>query len=166
MGAAAIMGKVVEARKNASDLPCLETGRERIGRVGAGIDGRLAVESDEASVPIRIGGDAIAVFAAVRAGEILSTVFDPAQGTAKLAGGPPKGDFLGEQDALVAESAADIRSNDADPPLVEAETFGEPGADDMRLLCRADDDELFGASVPVGDDAAPFQWTHDLARGS
>src|ERR1700730_5461850 len=164
MGAAAIMGKVVEARKDASDLPCFETGRERIGRIGAGIDGRLAVKSDEASVPIRIGGDAIAVLAAVRASEILSTILDPAQGTAKLAGGPPKGDFLGEQDALVAKSAADIRGDDADPPLVETETFGEPGADDMRLLGRADNDELFGASVPIGDDPASFQGTHDLAR--
>src|ERR1700730_7905243 len=102
MGAAAVMGKVVEARKNASDLPCLETGRERISRVGAGIADRLAVEPDEAPVPIRIGGDTIVVLAAVRAGKALSAILDPAQGTAKLAGGPRQGDFLGEQDALVA----------------------------------------------------------------
>src|SRR5262249_27504325 len=133
---------------------------------GAGIDGRLAVEPDQAAVPIRIGGDAIEVFAAVRAHEVFSTILDPAQGAAKLAGGPRQGDFLGEQDALVAESAADIRSADADPPLVDGEAFGKPGADDVRLLGRADYDELLGATVPVGDDTASFQRAHDLARCS
>ena len=47
IGAAAIGGKIVRARQDARDLRRLEAGRERIGRIGTGIDGRLAIDADQ-----------------------------------------------------------------------------------------------------------------------
>ena len=85
IGAAAIMRKIVEARKDAADLPGLEAGRERIGGIGAGIDRRLAVEPEEAAVVVGVSGQPVMVLAAVGAGgEAFAPVLDPAQRMAEL----------------------------------------------------------------------------------
>ncbi len=164
IGAAAIMREVVEAGQDAADLSGLETGRERIGGIGSGIDRRLAVEPEQAAVAIGIGGEAVMVLAAVGAGgEALAPVLDPAQRMAELERRPGQRDFLAEQHALVAEAAADIGRDDADAPFLDAEAFGKAGADDVRLLGRAGDDDLVDAGVVPGDDAASFQRAHRLA---
>ena len=53
VGAAAVVREIVEARQDRADLARLQAGRERIGRVGAGIDGRLAIERQQAAVAHR-----------------------------------------------------------------------------------------------------------------
>jgi hypothetical protein len=106
------------------------------------------------------------VLAAVRAGgEVLAPILDPAQRMAELQRRPGESDFLAQQNALVAEAAADIGRDDADAPLLDAEALGKTGANDVRLLGRADENEVIEAAVASGDDAAAFQRAHDLARG-
>ena len=51
-----------------SHLPRLQAGGERIGRVGAGVDGRLAVERQQAAVRVGVGGEDVVVLAAIGVG--------------------------------------------------------------------------------------------------
>ena len=67
-------------------------------------------------------------------GELLAPVLDPAHRAAAAQREPGEADFLGQQDALVAEAAADVGRDHPDLALVEAEAFGEAGADDVRHL--------------------------------
>ena len=142
-GAAAIVREIVEARQDGADLPRLQAGRERIGRVGAGIDGGLAIERQQLAVGVGVGGENVVMLAAIGAGDqVLAPVLEPPQREAELARGPRQRDFLGQQDALVAEAAADIGRHHADLAFVQAQAFGEAGADDVRLLRGAGDDQL------------------------
>ncbi len=75
-------------------------------------------------------------------------------------------DFLLQQDALVAEAAADIGRDDADARLVQAETAGKTGADDVRQLSGGIDQQLFQPAIPGRDDAAALQRRHALPRGA
>ena len=76
---AAIGRHQVRAGQDAGDLRRLEARRERIGRVGAGIDGRLAVDAAQPAVAIGIDGDLVMVLAAIGAGgEMLAAILDPA----------------------------------------------------------------------------------------
>ena len=78
IGAAAVVREIVEARQDRGDLPRLQAGGERIGRVGAGIDGGLAVERQQAAVRVGIGGEDVVVLAAVGVGgQALAPVLDP-----------------------------------------------------------------------------------------
>ena len=62
------------------------------------------------------------VLAAVGVGdELLAPVLDPAHRAAEAAREPAEADLLGQQDALVAEAAADVGRDDADRACVEAE---------------------------------------------
>ena len=100
------------------------------------------------------------------AGELLAAILDPAYGMAEMAGQPGGTDFFLQQDALVAEAAADIGRDDADARLVEAETAGKTGADDVRQLSGSIDQQLFQSAVPGGDDASALQRRHALPRGA
>ena len=147
--------------------PASRQAENGIGRVGAGIDGRLAVERQQAAVRVGVGGEDVVVLAAVGAcREALAPVLDPAQRRADLARGPGERDLLRQQDALVAEAAADIGRHHADLALVQPETFGETRAHDVRLLGRGVHDQLAQPRVPLRDHAAALERAHDLARGA
>ena len=166
IGAAAVVREVVEAGQDRGDLARLEAGGERIGRVGAGIDACLAVERQQAAVGVGVGGQDVMVLAAVGVGgEALAAVLEPAQRRPELARRPGERHLLGEQDALVAEAAADVGGDDADLAFVEPEALGEARADDVRLLGGGVEDELAQARMPAGDHAASLDRAHDLARG-
>ena len=123
---AAVVGKIVEAGQDRADLAALQAGREGIGRVGAGIDGCLAVERQQAAVGIGVGGEDVVVLAAVGVGgEALAAILQPAQGRAELAGRPRQRDLLGQKYSFVAEAAADIGRDDPDLALVQPQAFGE-----------------------------------------
>ena len=75
------------------------------------------------------------VLAAIGAGrEMLAAVLDPAHRMAATHRQPRQADFFRQQDALVAEAAADVGRNDADLALLHAEAFGKAAAHDMRHL--------------------------------
>ena len=73
---------------------------------------------------------------------MLAPVLDPADGMAAAKREPAEADFLGKQNALVAEAAADVGRDDADAAFLQAEAFGEAGANDMRHLARGMEHEL------------------------
>ena len=137
-GPAAIGRHQIGPRQDAGDLRRLQAGRERIGRVGAGIDGRLAIDAAQPAVAIGIDGDLVVVLAAIGAGgQMLAAILDPAHRMAAAHRQPRQADFLRQQDALVAEAAADIGRDDADLALLDAEAFGQAVAHDVRhLRCR------------------------------
>ena len=107
------------------------------------------------------------MLAAVRVGDqLLAPVLDPSHGMVPVHRDPAEHDFFGEQDPLVAESAADIGDDNAHLTLLQPETLGEPGAHDVRHLACSVDHEHFESSVPVGEYTAAFERRHALACGA
>ena len=103
------------------------------------------------------------VFAAVGVGgKLLVPVLDPADRAVEADGEGGADEFFGQQDALVAEAAADVGRDDADLALVEAEAFGEAGLGDVRHLGGGGDDQLLEPGVPFGQHAAAFEGGHAL----
>ena len=166
-GAAAIAVHAIRPGQDRADLRRLEARRERIGRVGARVDDRLAVDREQPSVGVGVTGDVVVVLAAVGVGrQLLEPVLEPAHRPPELHREPAEAHLLRQQDALVAEPAADVRRDDADAPLVDAETLREPGAVDVRHLRRRMDGELVEPPVVVRHHAAPLDRRHALARGA
>ncbi len=160
---AAIGREIVGTGQDAGDLRRLQAGREGIGRVGAGIDGGLAVDAAQGPVPLRVGGDAVMVLAAIGVGgQVLAPVLQPADRVAAAQCEPREGHVLGEQDRLVAEAAADIRRDDADAPLLDPEAFGKAVAHDMRHLAGGVDHELVEAVIEIHHGAAALDRRHAL----
>ncbi|GJE41207.1 hypothetical protein AEGHOMDF_0369 [Methylobacterium soli] len=165
-GAAAIGREIVGAGQDAGHLRGLQAGRERVGRVGAGIDGRLAIDAAQAPVALGIGRDAVMVLAAIGVGgEVLAPVLEPAHRVAAAERQPAEADLLGEQDRLVAEAAPDIGRDDADAALLDPQAFREAVAHDVRHLARGVDHELVEAVIEMDDRAAPLDRRHALAAG-
>ena len=163
-GAAAEAGQHVGTGKDGADLRGLEAGAERVGGVGAGIDHRVDVDAEQLAVRGGPGGHVVMVFAAVGVGgKLLVPVLDPADGTVEADGEGGADEFFRQQDALVAEAAADVGRDDADLALVEAEAFGEAGLGDVRHLGGGGDDQLLEPGVPFGQHAAAFEGGHALA---
>ena len=87
--ATAVSGKIVRPRQDARHLRGFQAGGERVGRIGAGIDGGFAVDTAQAAVALGIGGDAVMVLAAIGAGnEMFATILDPAHWMAAMHGEP------------------------------------------------------------------------------
>ena len=165
-GAAAIGRKIVGTRQNAGHLRRFQTSGERIGRIGAGIDDRLAVDAAQPPVALGIERDLVMVLAAVGVGgQVLASILEPANRMTAAKREPAEADFFGEQDPLVAEAAADVGRDDADAALLQAKTFGKAGANDMRHLARRVEHELIAAMVEHGDAAPPLDRRHALSRG-
>src|SRR5262252_3925236 len=107
------------------------------------------------------------VLAAVGAGnEMFATILDPAHRVAAMHGQPTETNLLRQQDALIAKSASNVRRDDADLALLEAEALGQPGTHDVRHLTSRVDRQLLEPRVPEGNDAAPFDRRHALPRGA
>jgi hypothetical protein len=103
------------------------------------------------------------VLAAIGAGgQMLATILDPPHRMAAMHGQPAEADLLRQENALVAECSPDVRRDDADLALVEAQAFGESGAHDVRHLAGRVQRQLLEARVPTGDNAAPFDRCHAL----
>ena len=150
IGAAAIGGKIVRTRQDACDLRRFKASRERIRRIGAGIDGGLAIDAAQFAIAIRVAGDAVMVLAAIGAGgQMLAPILDPAHRMSAPHSQPAQAHFFRQQYSLIAEAAADIRRNDADLPFVESEASGKPGAHDVRHLARGVERELRQAACPT-----------------
>src|SRR5215468_5696927 len=165
--ATAIGGKIIWSRQDACHLRSFQAGRERVGRIGAGIDRGFAVDAAQTAVALGIGGDTVVVLSAIGAGdEMFAAVLDPAHRMAAMHSEPTETNLLGQQDAFVAEPAADVGSDDADLPLFEAETFGQSRAHDVGHLAGRIHRQLFQPRVPERNDAAPFDWRHALASGA
>ena len=149
------------------DLGRFEAGGERVGRIGAGIDRGLGVERQQPAFGVGIAGDDVVVLAAIGVGgQMLAPVLEPAHRTLQMPGQPGDADLLRRQDPLVAEPAADIGRDHPDARMVEAEAFGDPGADDMRKLGGRDHGELAQPAVPFGEHALALDRRHALARGA
>ena len=114
-----------------------------------------------------MAGDDVVMLAAVRVGgELLAAVLDPAHRVLPVHRDPTEHDLLGEQDPLVAESAADIGDDDAHLALLEAEAFRQPGTHDVRHLARGVQHQHLLPPVPVCEHPAAFDRRHALARGA
>src|SRR5207237_4685189 len=97
-----------------------------IRRVRARIDGGVAIEPEDAALVVRVDRNVVGVLAAVGIRrELLAPVLEPANWHAELFREPAEAHFFGQQDALVAEAAADVRRDDAYRALVDAEAFRE-----------------------------------------
>ena len=98
-------------------------------------------------------------------GELLAAVFQPAHRIAALHRKPAQADFLTRQDRLVSKAAADVGRDDANLDLGKREDLRQPGADHVRELGGAVQDELAEPCIPLRDEAATFDRRHDLPRG-
>ena len=114
-----------------------------------------------------MGGDDVVVLAAVRVGdELLPAVLDPSDRMIPVHSEPAEHDLLGEQDALVAESAADVGDHDAHLTLLEPQAFRESGAHDVRDLASGVEHEHLQSPVPVREHATALDRRHALPRGA
>ena len=164
---AAVAFEDVGARQDARDLRRLQARGKGIRGVRAGVDVRLAVDAEQGAVGCGMGGDDVVVLAAVRVGdELLPAVLDPAHGVIPVHREPAEHDLLGEQDALVAESAADVGDDDAHLTLLEPQALREPGAHDVRDLASGVEHEHLQSPVPVREHATALDRRHALARGA
>jgi len=126
VGLAAVVREVVDAGQDARDLRRFQARREGIRGIGAGIDGRLAVDRQQPAVAVGVGGDHVMVLPAVgRRRQVLAPVLEPAQRPADLARRPAEADFLGQENPLVAKAAAHVGRDHAHAGVVEAETLDE-----------------------------------------
>ena len=125
IGPATIGRHAVGTGQNADDLRGFEACRERIRRIGAGIDGCLAIDAAQLAVAVGIDGDLVMMLAAIGAGaQMLAPVLDPADGEAFIEREPGKADFFGQQNSLVPEAAADVGRDHANAALLDAERVG------------------------------------------
>ncbi len=165
-GSAAIGRHLVGAGQDARDLRSLEARRERIGRVGAGIHRRLAIDAAQRAVAIGVDRDPVMMLAAIRAGdEVLAAILDPAHGMAAAHRQPGQTNLFGQQDALVTKTAADVGRDDTDLAFFHAETFGKTATGDVRHLGRRMQRELVGPAIEGRDHATAFERGHALPRG-
>ena len=166
-GAAAIRLHHIRPRQDRRHLRRFQTRRERIGRIRAGIDHRLGIDADQRAVRFGVQRDIVVVLSTVGvAGKLLAAILDPAHRMAETTRQICRADFLRQQDALVAEAAADIGRHDANPRLLEPEASRQSGAHDVRHLGGGVDQQLLQPPIPGGDDAAAFQRRHALPRRS
>jgi hypothetical protein len=96
---------------------------------------------------------------------MLAPILDPANGKTFAHREPGKADFLGQQNSLVAKSAADVGRHDPDAALLDAKAIGQAVAHDVRHLGAGIQRELIEAVIEGGDHAAAFQRRHALPRG-
>ena len=164
---APIAGEIVGPRQDARDLRRFETGGERIGRIRAGIDRRLAFHRQQPAIGGGVRGDLVMMLAAIGIrGQLFAPVLDPAYRLAGLHRDPAQRHLFGEQDSLIAKTAADIGGNDPDLAFVQTEAFGKAGAHDMRHLGRRGQGQHLEPPVPFGNDTPPLDRGHRLARGT
>src|SRR5215210_4046553 len=164
---AAIEWKIIRSRQNAGDLRCLQTGRERIGRIGAGIDRGLTVDAQKAPVAVGVTCDDIMMLAAICArGEMFTAVLDPTHRMAAAQGKPTQRYLFGQQNSLIAKAAADVRRNDPDFALIKPEAFSKSGSNDMRHLAGGIERQLPKPRIPVRHHPTAFQRGHGLAGGA
>src|SRR5262249_2832363 len=164
---AAVGGKSIGLGKDARQLRGFQGSGERVGRVGAGIDGGFAVDTAQTPVALGIGGDAVVVLAAIGAGnEMFAAILDPAHRVAAMHGEPAETNLFRQQDALVANPAANVRRDDADLALVKAETLGQSGSHDVRHLTSRVYRQLLEPRVPEADNAATFDRRDALPSGA
>jgi len=163
-GAAAIGREVVGAGQDARDLRRLQAGGERVGRIGARIDRRLALEPEQPAIAVGVRGNHVVMLAAVGVGDqVLAPVLDPAHRMPAAERKPTDADLLRREDALVAETAADVGRDHPHLAVLEAQAVGQAGAHDVRHLGRAVDGELLEAAVPERDHALALDRRHALA---
>src|SRR5699024_12876957 len=104
----------------------------------------------DAAVGVETGADAILWFAAVKGGgEVLWAVFVPAHRMAQSVCEGGRHDFLATDDALLAETAADIGGDDAHLAFGQSQCLRDCGPYLMRDLCGNFDHELIVAFHPV-----------------
>ncbi len=164
-GAVAERREVVGARQDAADLRRLQAGRERVDRVGAGVDRGLGVERQQLAVLVGVGGQLVVVLARVGGGDqMLAAILDPAHRAVEMARQPAEADLLGLQQALPAEAAADVGRDHADALLRDAQALRQAVAHDVRHLGRGGEHELVEPVVPLGDCSFSLQGRHALAR--
>ncbi len=164
-GADTVGRKRIGAGQMPAGHGALETGGERPGRIGARVDGDLGIEPQELAALIGISRDNVVMLATIGAGnQMLAAILDPAERPPEFQREPGDAELLGLQHALVAETAADIRRDDADAALRDAEVLGERGADHVRHLRRGIDHELAGPLLPVRQRGLAFDGVHGLPR--
>ncbi len=96
----------------------------------------------------------------------LAAIFEPAHRSVEPPGKPCQRDLLAQQQALVAEAAADIGRDHADGAVGDAETMRETDLHDMRHLGRRHDREVAEPRIPVSEAAAAFDRKHALPGGA
>ena len=163
-GAAVVSLEDVGAGEDAADLGGFESGRERVGGIGARVDVGLALDPQEAPVRRRVAGDHVVVLAAVRVpGELLAPVFDPAHRMPAPHREPAEEHLLGEQDPLVAEAAAHVGGHHPDAALLDPEALREPVPHDVRHLARGVHHQHVLAPVAIRERRPALQRRHALA---
>ena len=106
------------------------------------------------------------VFAAIGAGaQMLAPVLQPAHREAAAHRQPAEANRLGQENAFIAEAAADIGRDYADLSLIDPEALAEAIARDVRHLVGAVQGELVQPAIESRDDAAALDRRHALPRG-
>ena len=139
--------------------------RREGGQVRAQVGDRLDAEADRAAgrVEREFGvGDVVAPVGVAQEG--FAALGRPLDRAADLLGGPNAHGFLGVDEDLGAEAAADVRRDDAQ--LVfgrDADEGGQHEAGDVRVLARGVEREAFGALVVVAHRGARLHGVGDQA---
>ena len=125
--------------------------------IGAGIDGDLAIDAEDVTLPIGIRRDPVMMVARMRAGQqMFVAILDPAHGMVEFQRQRGQDDLLGIQPRLGSKATADIGRDNPDAAFLDPEDFAERDAHRMRRLGRGIDHDLVEAVVAIRQHAAAF----------
>ena len=138
--------------------PGLAIGPLRPQSIGAGIDGDLGIDAENAAGAIGVSRELVVVVAGMGRGQqMLAAILDPAHRAIELQGQRRHDDFFRVEPRLWSEPAADIGGDDADAALLEIEDLAERDAHRVRRLGRGIDHDLVEPVVATGEHAAAFE---------
>src|SRR5262249_40172175 len=122
-----------------------------------GIDDYLAIDAENAALPIGVSRDPVMMVAGMGAGqEMFVALLDPPHRVTELQRQRSEHDFLGVQPRLGPEAAADIGSDDPDAALFDAKNFAQRDPHRVRSLGGGIDHNLVQTVVAISEHPAAF----------
>ena len=165
-GAAAVVLHAIRPEHLGRRHQRLDAARERVCGVGADVGHDVGVDGEHGAVGVEAGAHVEALLVTLEARQqALGAVLHPLDGRADDTSGDAHEHLLARHDALLAEAAADVRRDDADAVLVEAEHPRHRGADEVRDLRRGVQDDALAAALPVGEAGAALERHRGQAAG-
>ena len=142
----------------ASEPVAGENGHRRSGHKEkcAQVCGHVYTDTQDGAIALRCGFEVDAVAAPVEAQHVFLATLHPLYGPSELHSQVRDGNFLGEEAALLAVAAANVRADQPDRVQRTAHQAGDVLANLVGVLRRVPDGQVVGVGVVLHQQAAPL----------